>query len=917
MLHATRRRRAASLITLLTLFALVTTATWTPDASAAVAAPAEQAGRLSGRVVDHASGSPIAGASVALTGPSSQSAVTDSDGRYVVILAPGDYELLITAFGFDDVRQTVRIRRHSLLFRDAQLDSSPLAVLRGHVADASGQGWPLYARVTLPGTPLETWTDPATGAYRLTVPSGHAYSVRATASYAGYLTATDTVVVDGPTTHDLGVTADDATCSAPGYRRSGGFREGFEGGSTPAGWTVEDLHDTGVRWRFDDPGVRGNHTGAEGGFATIDSVDQTTSLPDGSLVSPAIDLTEADAPVLEFATDLNTGWPALAAVDLSLDGGSTWAGAWSIQAAIPGPQTVRIPLPSAAGAADARVRFHYKYGPAGWYWQVDDVYVGDQTCAPTPTGLLVGRTSSSLTGRPLNDVRVTADGTPPRTTTSRPTPDDNRLRDGFYWMATTPGRHRITATLPAYADGAAEQMVEAGRVANVDLGLASGRLKVAPRTVRVELTRGERTTRRLTVVNTGDAPADYSLEEVEGAPPSSATRAAAPGEAPGVQRLPTEISPLPDRDGQATVLPADPAPATQGGAWRDVAPYPFPVRDTVLGNLNGTVYSFGGYSAAGHKAVSDAFRYVAESDEWVRIADLPHPRQQPSGAFIAGRFVLAGGWGADEHPVAETLVYDPVGDTWSTADPNPAPLAASGTAVLEGQLYVVGGCLDNDCGRTDVLRFDPEADTWTRLADYPQNTAWTSCGGLHGKVYCAGGIGTDADKFAVFGYDPGTDSWTRVADLPLDMWASAYSVVNDRLVVVGGAAVNSSMVTNEGYAYDAVSDSWAAVPPSKRAYFRASGACGFMKVGGKFEAWDGFSDVEQLPGYDDCRTTTDLPWVRATPDHGRVAPGEAAQVELDLDARQLDPGVHLVWLRVREQTPYDVPDVRVRLVVRR
>ena len=43
-----------------------------------------------------------------------------------------------------------------------------------------------------------------------------------------------------------------------------------------------------------------------------------------------------------------------------------------------------------------------------------------------------------------------------------------------------------------------------------------------------------------------------------------------------------------------------------------------------------------------------------------------------------------------------------------------------------------------------------------------------------------------------------------MADLPLDMWASAYSVVDDRLVVVGGAAVDSSMVTNEGFAYDAV-----------------------------------------------------------------------------------------------------------------
>ena len=48
-----------------------------------------------------------------------------------------------------------------------------------------------------------------------------------------------------------------------------------------------------------------------------------------------------------------------------------------------------------------------------------------------------------------------------------------------------------------------------------------------------------------------------------------------------------------------------------------------------------------------------------------------------------------------------------------------------------------------------------------------------------------------------------------------------------------------------------------------------------MKIGGKFEAWDGFATVEQLPGYDDCRPSTDVPWVAATPDHALVGPGDS------------------------------------------
>ena len=318
-----------------------------------------------------------------------------------------------------------------------------------------------------------------------------------------------------------------------------------------------------------------------------------------------------------------------------------------------GPQTLRIPLPSAAGAADVRIRFHYLRGLSGWRWQVDDVYLGDETCAPTPSGLVVGHTRSSLTGRPLVGVEVAADGPRPSTTTSRATPEDDHLRDGFYWMVTTPGRHRLTATMPEYADATARPRVEAGQVVEVDLGLESGRLTVAPRTIRVELARGEQATKQLTVVNSGDGAARFSLEEVEGAPPSSAPRASSTADTPPVQRVPTEVSPLPDRGDPQAVSPASPAPSAATGAWRDLAAYPFPVRDTVAGNLNGTVYSFGGYSAVERRAMSDSFRYDGGSDQWVPIADLPQPRQQPSGAFIDGRFVVAGGWGADEHPVAE------------------------------------------------------------------------------------------------------------------------------------------------------------------------------------------------------------------------------------------------------------------------
>ena len=135
------------------------------------AAPRGPTGRLSGLVVD-AAGDPVAGARITLTGPSSRTATTGADGRYGLTLTPGDYALVVTRFEYDDVEQTVRIRAGDSVVRDARLTLSPRVVLRGRVTDASGQGWPLYAHVELPGTPLQTFTDPATGDYRWWCPAG-------------------------------------------------------------------------------------------------------------------------------------------------------------------------------------------------------------------------------------------------------------------------------------------------------------------------------------------------------------------------------------------------------------------------------------------------------------------------------------------------------------------------------------------------------------------------------------------------------------------------------------------------------------------------------------------------------------------------------------------------------------------------
>ena len=242
--------------------------------------------------------------------------MTDRTGEYSVALSPGTYQVDVTRFGYDDMAMTVQIRAGDTVRKDLELVASPRVRVRGRVTDGSGHGWPLYARVDLPGTPVRTFSDPETGRFELSVPAGHSYRLRTVARYEGYRTHTEDLTVDGPMTHDVGVPVDPTTCTAPGYERTGGLSEDFESAGTTDRWSVEDKLGNAQTWTFGDLGGRGNLTGGTGGFAVVDSDHYgADGTQDTALVSPSVDLGDATAPVLEFATEFRRYWSTSAEVD--------------------------------------------------------------------------------------------------------------------------------------------------------------------------------------------------------------------------------------------------------------------------------------------------------------------------------------------------------------------------------------------------------------------------------------------------------------------------------------------------------------------------------------------------------------------------------------------------------------------------
>jgi hypothetical protein len=154
---------------------------------------------------------------------------------------------------------------------------------------------------------------------------------------------------------------------------------------------------------------------------------------------------------LKFDTDywtLDGSAMDIADVDVSVDGGQSWENVWRRTAnSYRGPHREEIDLSGmVAGEQNVVVRFHYYEASFSWWWQVDNVFLGDdQACLPQPGGLLVGNVYGAETGQPLTGAHVQADTGASAQAVG--TPLDGSVDDAFYVIHSPPGSHVFTATM--------------------------------------------------------------------------------------------------------------------------------------------------------------------------------------------------------------------------------------------------------------------------------------------------------------------------------------------------------------------------------------------------------------------------------------------------------------------------------------
>jgi subtilisin family serine protease len=375
------------------------------NALAAVELAASMCGdsTLTGTVTD-TDDDPIVGAKVVITGEdpiNNRTIYTNAAGEYSVNVNADTYDLVASAFGYtSETEPDVVVPDGQTVTVDFELEAVASTIISGTVTDggieATGDlhGYPLYAKLTFTtaGHSHDVYTDPFTGDYSTTILQSSDYTVKVSSLVGEYLPYEDDLFVTSTTyTYDVELLVPEQACGTPGYGVNGVIEE-FESGALPAGWANVDYAGTGQTWHFNDPKNRGNKTGGTGGFAMVDSDWYGSSgWQLTGLQTPVMDFSGASAVTLEFDSYLywSASYPNWGDVYYSTDGGATWEWKYMIPEMTQAMHVTLDLTDELAGESQARIEFLFE-GDWAYYWEIDNVSVGDPTCLIRPGGAVAG-----------------------------------------------------------------------------------------------------------------------------------------------------------------------------------------------------------------------------------------------------------------------------------------------------------------------------------------------------------------------------------------------------------------------------------------------------------------------------------------------------------------------------------------------
>lgn len=208
---------------------------------------------------------------------------------------------------------------------------------------------------------------------------------------------------------------------------------------------------------------------------------------------------------------------------------------------------------------------------------------------------------------------------------------------------------------------------------------------------------------------------------------------------------------------------------------------------------------------------------------WVKKSPMHIARSHSATAAYRGRIYVFGGGGPDFQSLNSAEVYDPQRDVWSRGKDMPTIRSGAVAVVLDDRIYVIGGGVKRPDGKFEFFKlveiYDPKRDTWTGGPDMLMPHDYPASVVMNGSIYVLGGHHPEATKGGPMTdpgfsfcevFNPAMGVWREIAPMPTARFAAAAVVLNNRILVLGGAGLREEGFRNFAVveSYDPSLDGW-------------------------------------------------------------------------------------------------------------
>jgi hypothetical protein len=237
--------------------------------------------------------------------------------------------------------------------------------------------------------PHAEWPDLAVAGHAQTLPNHFGLALPAGAPCGDPVDASLSVAYDGG--------SNETTLSIPVGRQEPVtlLEEDFASG-IPGDWAVVDGGSGGgaaATWTTSNPGGRWIALPVSDPFAIVDSDSAGSgAFQNEQLIAPTLDAAGCNRLTLLFDSQFrwySGGQPEVADVDVSTDGGQSWARVLRLEGAsdgyqVPVEKLLELTPFIAPDPTSVSIRFHYLQGGNDWWWAIDNVRVECQLAVCTP-----------------------------------------------------------------------------------------------------------------------------------------------------------------------------------------------------------------------------------------------------------------------------------------------------------------------------------------------------------------------------------------------------------------------------------------------------------------------------------------------------------------------------------------------------